>query len=111
MARAERERFVQSVYEKWNRPGPAQPSPARTRAAPSYTRRAIARALRHRLQDLRVAPREGVRTIEVVIGTLSVILGAFLWAYLIGNACAVLSALDAGPRLLPAPVLVVLLYA
>ena len=36
-----------------------------------------------------------ITTAEVVIATASVILGAFLWAYLIGNACAVLSALDA----------------
>ena len=32
---------------------------------------------------------------ETAVATLCIILGAFLWAYLIGNACAVLSALDA----------------
>ena len=29
MARAKRELVVESVYEKWNRPGPARPGPAR----------------------------------------------------------------------------------
>ena len=29
LARAERERVVESVFEKWNRPGPTRPDPAR----------------------------------------------------------------------------------
>ena len=36
MARAERERVVESVFEKWNRPGPTRPDP--TRPAISATR-------------------------------------------------------------------------